>query len=76
MKESTIADYFIRKTACSTAKISVDERGLIVFDCQKIAFGSRKRCSCFLLNCSAVVDFIFRPGLPPIRCETAGILYE
>ena len=52
--------------ALSTAKMTADKRGLIVFDCQIIVFDSQKRC--LLVNCSAFADYIIRSGLPPIRC--------
>ena len=53
----TKGDHFIKNPAFSAAKMTDDERGLIVYDCQKIVFGRRKRC--LSLNCSAFVDFIF-----------------
>ena len=38
-RESTSAEHFIKNPAFSTAKMAVDERGRIVFDCQIIVFG-------------------------------------
>ena len=46
--------------------MTVDEHGLIIFDCQIFVFGSQKHC--LLLNCSMYVDFMFCSGLPPFQC--------
>ena len=57
-------DHFIKNPAFSTAKMTVDERGLIVFDCQIIVYGSRKCC---LLKLLRVRQFYFSFRIAPIR---------
>ena len=59
-------NHFIKIPAFSTAKMTVRECGIIVFNCQIIVFVSQK--CCLLLNCTTLVDFIFCSGLPPIQC--------
>ena len=55
-------DHFIKNPAFSTAKMTVDQPGLIDFDCQIITFVSRKCVHSF-------IHFIFRSGLLAIGCD-------